>query len=98
MKKIVLNIFLTLTVFTLKDEVVFAKRKYSSKKYYSTKVDTNINMNYTKNERNYSKVFVTSKGKKYHISRGCKTLARSKNIFEIDISKVGSRGACKVCS
>lgn len=43
-------------------------------------------------------VYITPKGKKYHSTKSCKTLVRSKRIIEIDISKVGGRQPCKVCS
>lgn len=36
-------------------------------------------------------VYITPKGKKYHSTKSCKTLVRSKRIIEIDISKVGGR-------
>lgn len=42
-------------------------------------------------------VYITPKGKKYHSTRSCKTLSRSRNIIEIDISEVGNRQPCKVC-
>lgn len=42
-------------------------------------------------------VYITPKGKKYHSTKNCRTLARSKQITEIDISKIGSRQPCKVC-
>ena len=42
-------------------------------------------------------VYVTPKGKKYHSTRNCRTLSRSKNIIPIDISEVGGRTPCKVC-
>jgi len=42
-------------------------------------------------------VYITPKGKKYHSTKSCKTLVRSKRIIEIDISKVGGRQPCKVC-
>lgn len=31
-------------------------------------------------------VYITPKGKKYHSTKSCRTLARSKRIIEIDIS------------
>ena len=42
-------------------------------------------------------VYITPKGKKYHSTRNCRTLARSKKIIEIDISQVFGRQPCKVC-
>lgn len=42
-------------------------------------------------------VYITPKGKKYHSTKNCRTLSRSKNIMEVDISEVGSRTPCKVC-
>ena len=42
-------------------------------------------------------VYITPKGKKYHSTRSCKTLARSKKVIEIDIKSVGNRQPCKVC-
>lgn len=42
-------------------------------------------------------VYVTSNGKKYHSSEECRTLKKSKNIIEIDISKVGNSQPCKIC-
>ncbi len=42
-------------------------------------------------------VYITPKGKKYHSNINCRTLAKSKNIIEIDISKVGNRQPCKIC-
>ena len=42
-------------------------------------------------------VYITPKGKKYHSTKSCRTLARSKRIIEIDISEVFSRQPCKVC-
>lgn len=43
------------------------------------------------------KVFITPKGKKYHSTRSCPSLSRSKTILEIDVSKVGFRKPCKRC-
>ncbi|MBR8701293.1 hypothetical protein IX317_001094 [Fusobacterium sp. DD29] len=42
-------------------------------------------------------VYITPKGKKYHSTKNCRTLSRSKNIMEVDISEVGNRTPCKVC-
>ncbi|MGF6906203.1 hypothetical protein [Fusobacterium sp. PH5-44] len=42
-------------------------------------------------------VYVTPNGKKYHSTKNCRTLARSKVINSINISKVAGRGPCKVC-
>lgn len=42
-------------------------------------------------------VYITPKGKKYHSTRSCKTLARSKKVIEIDINQVFNRQSCKVC-
>lgn len=42
-------------------------------------------------------VYITPRGKKYHSTKNCRTLSRSKNIMEVDISEVGSRTPCKVC-
>lgn len=42
-------------------------------------------------------VYVTPKGKKYHSTRSCKTLAKSKKVIEINIKNVGNRQPCKVC-
>lgn len=42
-------------------------------------------------------VYITPKGKKYHSTKSCRTLKRSKVIKAISISKVGSRKPCKVC-
>lgn len=42
-------------------------------------------------------VYITPKGKKYHSTKSCRTLSKSKQIIEIDISKVGGRQPCKVC-
>ena len=36
-------------------------------------------------------VYITPKGKKYHSTKSCKTLVRSKQIIEINISKVGGK-------
>lgn len=33
-------------------------------------------------------VYITPKGKKYHSTRNCRTLARSKKVIEIDINQV----------
>lgn len=43
-------------------------------------------------------VYITPKGKKYHY-RGCRTLARSRQVYEISIKEAKQRGyrACKVC-
>lgn len=42
-------------------------------------------------------VFITPKGKKYHSTRNCPSLSRSKTILEINISEVGFREPCKRC-
>lgn len=42
-------------------------------------------------------VYITPKGKKYHSTRNCRTLARSKKVIEIDINQVFGRQPCKVC-
>lgn len=42
-------------------------------------------------------VYVTPKGKKYHVTKSCRSLNKSKNIKGIKISDVGGRGPCKVC-
>jgi len=42
-------------------------------------------------------VYITPKGKKYHSTKSCRTLARSKRIIEIDISEVFGRQPCKIC-
>lgn len=42
-------------------------------------------------------VYITPKGKKYHSTKSCRTLVRSKKIIEISITKVKNREACKVC-
>ena len=42
-------------------------------------------------------VYITPKDKKYHSTKSCRTLARSKRIIEIDISEVFGRQPCKVC-
>lgn len=43
------------------------------------------------------KVYIAPKGKKYHSTINCRSLKNSKNIIEIDISKVGNRQPCKIC-
>lgn len=42
-------------------------------------------------------VYITPKGKKYHSTKSCKTLSKSKKIIEISINDVGTRTACKIC-
>lgn len=42
-------------------------------------------------------VYITPNGKKYHRTKSCSTLARSKVINSINISKDAGRGPCKVC-
>ncbi|MFV0579301.1 MAG: hypothetical protein ACK5NU_11675 [Fusobacterium ulcerans] len=42
-------------------------------------------------------VYITPKGKKYHSTKNCRTLARSKVIKEIKLSETGRRQPCKVC-
>lgn len=42
-------------------------------------------------------VYTTPKGKKYHSSRDCRTLKRSKIINKINIDNVENRRACGVC-
>lgn len=42
-------------------------------------------------------VYITPKGKKYHSSKECRTLKRSKIINEISSDNVGNRRACGVC-
>lgn len=42
-------------------------------------------------------VYVTPKGKKYHATKFCRSLSKSKNIKAIKIPDVGSRGPCKIC-
>lgn len=44
-------------------------------------------------------VYCTPKGKCYHSTRNCKTLAKSKTIREIDIDTARAKNlkACKVC-
>ena len=42
-------------------------------------------------------VYVTTKGKKYHASKSCRSLSKSKNIKAVKISDVGGRGPCKIC-
>lgn len=44
-----------------------------------------------------STVYITPKGKKYHSTKSCRTLRRSRVINAIDSSDVGNRKACKVC-
>ena len=41
--------------------------------------------------------YITPKGKKYHSTKSCRTLSRSKKILEISAGSVGERKACKVC-
>ena len=36
-------------------------------------------------------VYITPKGKKYHSTKSCRTLSKSKQILEIDISKIRER-------
>lgn len=42
-------------------------------------------------------VYITPYGKKYHLSKSCRTLANSSTIIKVKKSKVGSRTKCKVC-
>lgn len=42
-------------------------------------------------------VYWVLKGKKYHTTDGCPTLARSKKIYSGTISQAGGRDLCKVC-
>lgn len=42
-------------------------------------------------------VYVTPKGKKYHASKSCRSLSKSKNIKAIKISDIRGRGPCKIC-
>ncbi len=42
-------------------------------------------------------VYWVPKGKKYHTTKGCATLARSKKIYSGTISQAGGRDLCKVC-
>lgn len=42
-------------------------------------------------------VYITPKGKKYHSTKSCKSLHRSKNIKAIKSSEVGNRQPCKLC-
>lgn len=42
-------------------------------------------------------VYVTPKGKKYHATKSCRSLSKSKNIKAVKISDVGGRGSCKIC-
>lgn len=42
-------------------------------------------------------VYITPKGKKYHETKSCRSLKRSKVIKAIKKSEVGGRGACKIC-
>lgn len=42
-------------------------------------------------------VYITPKGKKYHSTKSCRILARSKRIIEISIEDIGNRQPCKVC-
>lgn len=42
-------------------------------------------------------VYWTPSGEKYHISRNCATLKRSKTVKSGTIAQAGSRGRCKVC-
>ena len=42
-------------------------------------------------------VYVTPKGKKYHSTKSCRSLSKSKNIKAVKISNVGGRGPCKIC-
>ncbi|MGL6065005.1 MAG: hypothetical protein ACRC0S_07975 [Fusobacteriaceae bacterium] len=42
-------------------------------------------------------VYITPKGKKYHSSRECRTIKRSKSVQEVNIKNVGGRKACGVC-
>ena len=42
-------------------------------------------------------VYVTPKGKKYHASKFCRSLSKSKNIKAVKISDVGGCGPCKIC-
>lgn len=42
-------------------------------------------------------VYIAPKGKKYHSTKSCRTLSKSKQVLEIDISKVGGRQPCKIC-
>ena len=42
-------------------------------------------------------VYWTASGGKYHISRNCATLKRSKTIKSGTIAQAGNRGQCKVC-
>ncbi|MBC8539271.1 hypothetical protein H8693_10075 [Christensenellaceae bacterium NSJ-63] len=42
-------------------------------------------------------VYWTPSGGKYHISRNCATLKRSKTIKSGTIAQAGNRGRCKVC-
>lgn len=42
-------------------------------------------------------VYVTPKGKRYHATKSCRSLSKSKNIKAVKISDVGGRGSCKIC-
>lgn len=42
-------------------------------------------------------VYVTPKGKKYHATKSCKNLSKSKNIKAVKISDVGGHEPCKIC-
>lgn len=43
-------------------------------------------------------VYITPKGKKYHITKNCRSLKRSKVIKAIKKENVGNRKPCKICS
>lgn len=42
-------------------------------------------------------VYVTPTGKKYHSTKSCRSLSRSKKIMTVSIDKVGNRQPCKIC-
>lgn len=42
-------------------------------------------------------VYITPTGKKYHSTKSCRSLSRSKKIMTVSIDKVGNRQPCKIC-
>lgn len=42
-------------------------------------------------------VYTTPNGNKYHSTKNCRTLKRSKIINEININSSGNRKFCKIC-
>lgn len=95
MKKIVLSILslcLCASLISVPSAIVFAENTPSN--------TINNTICYSKKTKNKKKstVYYVTKGKVYHISKGCRTLSRSKNILSCSKSKIGDRRSCNVCS